>query len=48
MEGFPRSLVGLWPVVLGAVVIGCLLGEFNDGTSFTSGFAQVVVEYLIR
>ena len=42
MERSVRSLVALWPMVLGAVVIGYLIGEFNDGTSFTSGLAQVV------
>ena len=47
MEHSVRSLVALWPVVLGAVVIGYLLGEFNSGTSLTSGFTQVV-GYLIR
>ena len=47
MEHSPRSLVALWPVVLGAVVIGYLLGEFNGGTPLTSGFAQIV-DYLIR
>jgi hypothetical protein len=49
MERSLSSLVTLWPVVLGAVVTGWLIGEFNDGASLASGFIQaVVVDYLIR
>ena len=43
-------VVALWPVVLGAVIIGCLIGEFTDRESLTgvSAFAQAFVDYLVR
>jgi hypothetical protein len=38
------SLVALWPVVLGAVLLGFLIGELNDCASSASirGFAQQI------
>jgi hypothetical protein len=45
-----KSLIALWPVVLCAVVVGCLIGEVNDGASLPSlsGFVQMLTAGLGR
>jgi hypothetical protein len=49
MDSFPRSLVGLWPVVLAAVALGWLIGEFNGGgLTNLREFALSLAGYLIR
>jgi hypothetical protein len=40
----------MWPVVLGAAVLGFVVGELNDGGSFASigRIAQTIADYLVR
>jgi hypothetical protein len=47
MDRSLRSLIALWPVLLGAVIAGYLIDELNDRASNT-GLAQAVVEFLVR